>query len=40
MFKILKKLFTTDLVLRIFKRELKTRVKINVLDYALEARLL
>ena len=40
MFKILKKLFTIDLVLRIFKAELETRVKINILDYALGARLL
>ena len=40
MFKILKKLFTRDLVLRIFKRELETKVKINILDYALGARLL
>ena len=40
MFKTLKELFTTDLILRIFKRELETRVKTNILDYALGARLL
>ena len=40
MFKIFKKLFTIDPVLRIFKRELETRVKINILNYALGARLI
>ena len=40
MFRTLKKLFIIDLVLRIFKRELKTRVKIDILDYALGARLI
>ena len=40
MFKTLKELFTTDPVLRIFKAELETRVKTNILDYALKVRLL
>ena len=33
-------MFTIDPVLRIFKRELETRVETDILDYALEARLL
>ena len=40
MFKIFKELFTIDPILRIFKAELETRVKIDTLNYALGARLL
>ena len=40
MFKTLKELFTIDPVLRIFKKELETRVETDILDYALGARLL